>query len=106
MRLSKYHGSFSIQQIKVGASRIISPTATHFGEDLCASGDLRHVGIFEYQRMHRESLSYSQRCFVSGPPYNFEMGSKLEISPYLFNRHYDSNNPKILAPIPQSVKIA
>ena len=33
-------------------------------------------------------------------PYNFEMASKLEISPYLFNHHYNSNNPKILAPIP------
>ena len=26
------------------------------------------------------------------------MGYKLEISPYLYNHHYDSNNPKILAP--------
>ena len=32
--------------------------------------------------------------------YFLEMGSKLEISPYLFNHHYESNNPKILAPTP------
>ena len=28
------------------------------------------------------------------------MGSKLKISPSLFNHLYDSNNPKILAPTP------
>ena len=28
-----------------------------------------------------------------------EKGSKLDISPYLFNHHYDSNDPQILAPI-------
>ena len=36
------------------------------------------------------------------------MGSKPEIDlyPYLFNHHYDSNNPNILAPYSQSVKMA
>ena len=33
------------------------------------------------------------------------MGSKLEISPYLFNHQYDPTNPKILArPYSQSVE--
>ena len=32
------------------------------------------------------------------------MGSKLKISPYLFNHQYDSNNPKITRPYSQSVK--
>ena len=31
---------------------------------------------------------------------NCELGSKLEISHCPFSHHYDSNNPKILAPIP------
>ena len=39
------------------------------------------------------SILFSNNVF-SGPRYNVEMGSKGEISPYLFNHHYDSNNPK------------
>ena len=35
---------------------------------------------------------------------NFGIGSKLEISRYLFNRHYESNNPLDTSPYPQSVK--
>ena len=35
----------------------------------------------------------------------FEMGSKLEISPYLFNRPLNSNNPKILALTPSQRRL-
>ena len=41
-----------------------------------------------------------RRSVVLGKWIFFETGNKLEIYLYLFNHHYDSNNPKILTPIP------
>ena len=37
--------------------------------------------------------------------HNFGIGGKLAISPYLFNHHYGSYIPKIVAPTSQSAKV-
>ena len=43
--------------------------------------------------------------FVQWCQHHLEIESKLEIDPYIFNHHYDSNKCKILALIPPSVKM-
>ena len=69
-------------------------------EGLCYQCLIGHLGYWHSAKMVDSSFK-----MVFGQSLNFEMDSKLRISPYLFNHHYDCNNPKILTPTPQSMKM-
>ena len=63
---------------------------------MVCSGDIRGP------RVHALISEIEDHVGISGRENgnNFQMGSKLDISPSHFSHYFDSNSPKILAPIP------